>query len=105
MGRSIYEVKCQKELEAQGYQVEWKMRRSWMMRRGVYNQDFFNLFDLLAYKKGEPFRWISCKGKAGIPGAHRKEVEEFWMPPYNIKEIWARSMSRKKGNYWYKIVI
>src|SRR4030067_1199644 len=65
MPRSPYERRAQTELEAEDYFVEWKMRRPRIMRKGKYTQDFFNRFDLLAYKVGEALRWISIKGKAG----------------------------------------
>ncbi len=105
MPRSIYEKKAQNEFEQDGYFVEWKMRRPRIMRKGKYTQDFFNRFDLLCYKLGEPLRWISIKGKAGIPGRHLKEIKEFVLPANNIKEIWSRSQSRKKGQYWHKIIV
>jgi hypothetical protein len=85
--RSIYERKAQKELEAEGYKVDWKTR-PFRVPKG-YQVDFLGVFDLLAVKRGTPIRWISIKGKAGIPSWHRKEVEEMWLPPEtNIKEIW-----------------
>jgi len=103
MPRSPYERRSQHELEAEGYFVEWKMRRPRIMRKGKYTQDFFNLFDLCAYKLGESLRWISIKGRQGIPGAHRRAVEAFKMPVGNVKEIWARGKS--KVNYWHKEII
>src|SRR3990172_4819018 len=94
--RSPYERRAQTELESENYFVEWKMRRPRIMRKGKYTQDFFNRFDLLAYKLGESLRWISIKGRAGVPSKHLKEIKEFILPTNNIKEIWARSKSRKK---------
>ncbi len=106
MPRSIYERRAQTELETEGYFVEWKMRRPRIMRRGKYTQDFFNLFDLCAYKVDEAMRWISIKGRQGIPGAHRRAIEAFKLPPQgHIKEIWARSLATKTKNYWHKIII
>lgn len=103
MPRSPYERKAQQQLEEEGYFVEWKMRRPRIMRKGKYTQDFFNLFDLCCYKLGEPLRWISIKGRQGIPGAHRRAIEAFKMPVGNVKEIWARGKS--KVNYWHKVDI
>lgn len=103
--RSIYEVKAQKELEKEGYKVDWKMRPNRMMRMGTYSPDYFGLFDLLAYKKKESLRWISIKGKAGIPGEHLKEIKAFILPPNNIKEIWGKSTGKDKTKYWHKIII
>jgi hypothetical protein len=96
--RSKYEVKAQKDLVKEGYFVDNKAG----MGRWAKNRDFFNLFDLVAVKKGEPLRWISIKGKQGIPPLHRKEIEAFWLPPNNVKEIWKRSMGKE---YWYKQII
>lgn len=105
MPRSPYERRAQQELEKDGYFVEWKMRRPRIMRKGKYTQDFFNRFDLLCYKLGEPLRWISIKGKMGILNSHLKEIKEFILPENNIKEIWARSKSKKKEQYWHKEII
>lgn len=100
MAVSKYEIKCQKELESQGYIVDYKRGFS---RWGAKNRDFFNLFDIVAIKKGEPIRWISIKGRQGIPGQHRRDIENFWMPEGNVKEAWARSQSKKK--YWSKSIL
>ncbi len=105
MPRSIYERRAQKELEEQGYFVEWKMRRPRIMRKGRYTQDFFNLFDLCAYRAGEALRWISIKGTMGILSTHKKAVNDFLMPTGNVKEIWARSNSKKRDNYWHKEIV
>ena len=97
--RSKYEVKAQKELEMDGYLVDNKSG----MGRWAKNRDFFNLFDLVAVKRGTPVRWISIKGKQGVPPAHKKEIKEFWLPDNNIKEIWKHSESKNK--YWYKQIV
>lgn len=97
--RSKYEVKAQKELEADGWRVDNKAG----MGRWSQNRDFWNLFDLVAIKRPESIRWISIKGKNGIPPAHKKAVREFWFPSGNIKEIWKRSTGKKE--YWYKIIV
>ena len=97
--RSKYEVRAQKDLEAEGWQVDNKAG----MGRWSKNRDFFNLFDLVAIKKGQPIRYISIKGRQGIPPAHRKAVEDFWMPDCCQKEIWKRSSGKKE--YWYRQLI
>ena len=87
MARSPYERKAQKELEADGYKVDWKTR-PYRVPRG-YQVDFFGLFDLVAFKVAFPLRWISIKGKAGIPRAHREAVRDFALSAKtNTKEIW-----------------
>ncbi len=89
MARSRFERKAQKELEQRGYLVDWKIRPSgWKMPRG-YNVDYFGLWDLMAYKFGEPIRFISIKGQAGVPRKHREEIEEFQLPEGMQKEIWT----------------
>ncbi len=87
MARSRYEIKAEKELEAEGYIVDWKTR-PFRVPKG-YQVDFFGLFDLVAFKPGLPIRWISIKGKAGIPAAHKKAVLAFPLSrEANQKEIW-----------------
>ena len=98
MARSKYEVKAQKDLESEGWVVDDKRG----MGRWSKNRDFWNLFDLVAVKKGIPYlRWISIKGRQGIPGKHRKEIEAFYLPENNVKEIWCRSQGKK--SYWHKV--
>jgi len=100
MARSPYEKLAQDQLEKDG----WKVDNKCGMGRWSKNRDFFNIFDLVAVKKGFPVRWISIKGLAGVPSWHRKEVEAFWFPlKGHIKEIWSRSQSKKKG--WNKKII
>jgi len=85
MARSKFEIKAQKELEADGYQVDYKLRPRFA--NSHYNTDYWNLFDLLCYKKNEPIRAISIKGKAGVPGEHRRHLIDFKAPGI-IKEVW-----------------
>jgi hypothetical protein len=84
--RSVYEIKAHKELEAQMWDVDYKMRPS-RPTRG-YHTDYWNLFDLMAHRTGDPIRFISIKGKEGVPGKHRQAVKDFWMPENCQKEIW-----------------
>lgn len=84
--RSKYEIKAHKELEADGYIVDYKIRPS----RFAKVVDFFSLFDLIAVKKGKPVRWISIKGHAGAPRAHQAAIKAFPLPKSsNIKEVWV----------------
>jgi hypothetical protein len=84
--RSKYEIKAQKSLEKQGWTVDYKARPFRVPSN--YQVDYFGLFDLIAYRAGDPLRWISIKGKAGVPSSHREEIEAFALPMGNQKEIW-----------------
>lgn len=99
MARSPYERKAEHELEAEGYIVDWKAR-PFRVPKG-YKVDFFGRFDLMAVKDGSPIRWISIKGHAGVPSKHRREIETFWLPDNNEKEIWVW----RKRLGWKKEVI
>lgn len=94
--RSKYEVKAQKELEEKGYRVDNKAG----MSRWSKNRDFWNLFDLVAIKRGEPMRWISIKGETGGYMENRKAITEFWLPEGNTKEQWR--MPKRKKREWIK---
>lgn len=98
--RSKYEIKAQKELEFQNYIVDNKAG----MSRWSQNRDFFNLFDLVAIKENEPIRWISIKGKQGIPPAHRKAIKDFYLPLGSKKEIWWWGKTKKNGTKWRIVV-
>lgn len=98
--RSKYEVKAQKDLEKEGYIVDNKAG----MGRWAKNRDFWNLFDLVAVKPGEPMRWISIKGTVGLLKSLKAEIGAFWMPPENQKELWCRSKSSKTRIIWNKWV-
>lgn len=83
--RSKYEIKADKELKSEGYQTDYKVRPR-MTPRG-YSVDYFNLFDLAAYKDGA-LRLIAIKGHQNVPGALRKGIEKFSVKKV-IKEIWT----------------
>ena len=87
MARSKLEIKAQKELEADGWKVDWKIRPSGFKQPRGYNVDYFGVFDLMAHK---PFiiRFIAIKGTMGIPAGLRKSVENFKSPQGCIKELW-----------------
>lgn len=91
MARSKYEKIAHKQLEKMGYKVDYKIRPSGFKNPSSYTVDYFGIFDLVVHRVGEPLRWISIKGKAGVPSKHRKEIEDFWMPDNNSKEIWTYS--------------
>lgn len=100
--RSKYEIRLQKELEAKGCTVDNKAG----MSRWAKNRDFFNLFDLCYLNPDrKTLHWASVKGKAGIPNVHLQEIKAFVLPPNNVKEIWARTTSKKREKYWHKIII
>ena len=85
--RSKFEIRADKMLKSEGYQVDYKMRPSRFPPKG-YQVDYFGLFDLLAYKEGEPLRWISVKGTTNTTTENRRKIENFPMPEGNIKEQW-----------------
>lgn len=100
--RSKYEIKAQKELENEGWRVDNKAG----MSRWSKNRDFFNLFDLVAVKKGEAIRYISIKGHIGgsLRTAHSQEIRDFWLPPCCSKELWIWPNNKKKKE-WIKITL
>jgi len=101
LARSKYEIKCQKQLEAEGWTVDNKAG----MGRWSANRDYFNLFDIVAVKRGEPLRFISIKGHQGIPPQHHKDVSEFWLPDRCQKEIWHWPKRKKKVEGFLKRII
>src|SRR3990167_2670516 len=84
--RSRFEIRGQKELQKEGWTVDYKLRSSFPIKG--YNTDYFNKFDLLAHKEGEPLRWISIKGKSGGYSENRRNIANFKLPEGNIKEQW-----------------
>jgi hypothetical protein len=54
-----------------------------------YTVDYFGAYDILAYRAGDPLRFISVKGHAYVPSAHRKLIESFVFPVGVQKEIWV----------------
>ena len=84
--RSKFEIRAQKELEEAGWKVDYKLRPP--RSSPHYNTDYFNLFDLIAYKEGFPLRFISIKGQAGVSSSHRRAIESFVAPEGVQKEIW-----------------
>jgi hypothetical protein len=97
---SKYEVKAKKDLEKEGWKVDDKRG----MSRWSKNRDFWNLFDLVAIKQGEPMRWISIKGTQGLLKQLKAEIEAFWMPKGNIKELWCRAKVPGRLIIWNKWV-
>ena len=90
--RSPYEIKCQKELEAENWKTDWKVhpRRT---PRG-YQVDYFGLFDILSHKPGQ-LRWIAIKGHQGVPRELREGIEAFVLPEGCQKEIWTYGRNKK----------
>lgn len=98
--RSKYEIKSQKELEAEGWQVDNKAG----MSRFAKNRDFWNLFDLVAVKKGEALRWISVKGHNRGSAEHHEALKNFWLPACCQKEIWIYTKNKKKNKIIKKVI-
>ena len=86
--RSKYEIVADKELRSQGYLVDYKIRPSGFRNPINYSVDYLGNFDLLAYKEGEPLRFISIKGHGGVPGEHRRNIENMKFISGIQKEIW-----------------
>jgi hypothetical protein len=86
--RSKFEIRCQKELEAEGWQVDWKIRPSGFKNPRGYQVDYFGLFDIMAYSP-PVIRFIAIKGQSGVPSTLRKMIECFQLPDQCIKEIWT----------------
>lgn len=94
--RSKYEIKAQKELEKEGYQVDYKIRPSRYYKGQTI--DFFGLFDLIAVRHGDNLRFISIKGHMGVSRIHQKSIRNFWLPDCCQKEIWYFPKRKKKKN-------
>lgn len=83
--RSKFEIRAQKELEKQGYRVDYKARPRRVPRN--YQVDYFGVFDLMAYKPGE-LRMISIKPASNCPKSHQRDVIDILLPGGITKEIW-----------------
>jgi len=101
MARSKFEIKAQKELEKEGYLVDWKIRPRF--KNPYYNTDYFNLFDLLAYKPNEPIRFISIKGTMGVLKKHKDKIKKFKAPGIKKEAWWYRKL--KGSNKFIKKAI
>ena len=100
MARSKYEIKAEKELIVDGWRVDNKAG----MFRFSKHRDFFNTFDLVAYKPGI-IRYISIKGHIGgsLRTSHQKEISDFIFPLGVIKELWEWPKTKKKE--WRKYIL
>lgn len=96
MSRSKFEIMAEKELQEDGWLVDWKIRPSGFKNPKGYAVDYFGLFDLLAYSKGI-IRAIAIKGQGGVPSSLRKAIEEFDAGDKFVKEIWKYSQPTKNG--------
>lgn len=83
---SKFEQLARRELRAAGYLIDWKIRPQRPMRG--YSVDYFNLFDMLAYKEGEPLRMIQIKSKKSPTVPIRKAIKAFVLPQGIQKELW-----------------
>ncbi len=89
--RSKFEKRAQKDLESEGYFVDWKLRPS--LNSPHYNTDYWRLFDLLAYKPFE-IRLISIKGK-NCPKKHKDDLKSFKVPKGVTVELWMHDREPK----------
>lgn len=89
--RSRFEKRAQKDLEQEGYFVDWKLRPS--MANPHYNTDYWHLFDLLAWRPGE-LRFISIKGKS-CPKKHKDDLKKFKVPRGVAIELWVHDRDLK----------
>lgn len=96
MARSKFEIMAEKELQEDGWFVDWKIRPSGRKMPRGYAVDYWNLFDLLAHK-GRMIRGIAIKGQGGVPGKLRRAIKEFEVCEHFVKEIWAYSQPVRKG--------
>lgn len=94
--RSKFEKKAQKELEADGWLVDWKVSSGGFTQNRNTPTDYFHLFDLLAYKPGI-IRMIAIKGQGGVPRKLRDDITAFRPPKGMLKEIWRYSQPTTKG--------
>lgn len=85
MARSKWEIRAGKTLKEDGWKVDYKVRPPFLIRG--YSVDYFNLFDILAYKPGLPLRFISVKPK-NAPPAHRQAIADFVPEGTFSKELW-----------------
>jgi hypothetical protein len=89
---SKYEIKAKKELVASGWLVDDKRG----MGRWSKNRDFFNAFDLVAYKPRQ-LRYIAIKGREGVPSKLRLLIGSLNFPSGVTREIWTYNRDRKAG--------
>jgi hypothetical protein len=99
MAVSRYEKKARKELREQGWLLDWKIRARFPMKG--YTVDYFGAFDIMAYRAGDPLRFISVKGHANVPKAHRDLIKSFVFPMGVQKEIWTY---HKKGTIKKEVI-
>lgn len=83
--RSKWEIRADRELVEAGYSVDYKMRPS--RPNPYYNTDYFNVFDLMAYKPGE-LRMISIKSAKNALVSHQEAIIGMDLPPGISKELW-----------------
>jgi hypothetical protein len=86
--RSKYEIKCHKELQADGWLVDYKIRGGGPYVPRNYTVDYFACFDILAYKPNR-IRFIAIKGHQGVPKDLRDAIVNLRFPEGCQKEIWT----------------
>ena len=101
--RSRYEIKAQKELEADCWLVDNKAG----MSRFSKNRDYWHKFDLIAVKKALGMKFIAIKGHntGSVITSLRGQIQAFWTPKGISKELWRWPKRKIKKESWVKEVI
>jgi hypothetical protein len=94
--RSKHEIRAHRQLTKEGWLVDFKHRP--ILGSRYTSVDYFNLFDLLAYKPGQ-LRCISIKSQY-LPGQHKRDIEAFKLPAPITKEIWVYKKSKTDARRW-----
>ena len=100
--RSRFEIRAQREAEADGYFCDFKIRPSRVMKNAPV--DYWHLYDLILWKPGE-LRFVSIKGKS-CPAQHKKDLAAFKLPKGVTSELWRYDRDPKnKRNLRRRITI
>lgn len=101
--RSKYEIKAQKELEAEGWIVDNKAG----MSRWATNRDYWHLFDLIAVKNDVGMKFIAIKGHVtgSVINTLKSQIQAFWLPDGLSKELWRWPKRKIKKESWVKEII
>lgn len=89
---SKFEKRAAEELKKDG----WLVDNKWGMNRYSLNNDYWHIFDLLAYKENI-IRGIAIKGQGGVPSQLRTAIANFKPGNQFVKELWHYRQPTKKG--------
>lgn len=90
-----WKAEAKKELEEQLWIVDYKRRTS---RRKSYVLKIFGLFDIIAFRAGDPIKFIAVFGRCGVYKKDRRAIKNFLLPLESCqKEIWHYDPNRKSG--------